>query len=73
MNKWYNYPKFKAQEVCRFCKHPAFWHMEIKNFGTEDQMGKWDKCTGPTSRQHCDCPGFGLVDNLEYLEQLSED
>lgn len=66
--KWYSSPKYLAGDKCRFCPHTAKWHLDIKNFGMDNQMAKWDKCQLPIMADPCDCPGFAPVDNLEYLE-----
>lgn len=74
---YYPYPKFKSEERCRFCVHYAMAHMEIKNFGAPEMMGKWDKCImGVTDQSFqartCPCPGFAPQGNLEYLEWQHE-
>lgn len=67
VKRWYNYPRFKADDKCRFCPHTAVFHMEIKNFGTPDQVGRWTYCK-------CDvCPGYAPVDNLGYLEVKADE
>jgi hypothetical protein len=73
VKKWYNYPKFIAEARCRFCIHPAYWHLEIKNFGMDNQMGRWDKCSTPRSINLCKCPGYAPEDNLEFLEYKHEE
>lgn len=66
MKRWYNYTKYSPGAKCRFCGHTAIFHLEIKNFGMDNQRAKWDKCK-------CDCPGFAPVDNLEYLEMVHDE
>ncbi len=73
MKKWYNSPKYKAEDKCRFCIHTALWHMIVKDFGMDNQMARWDKCDRPKGVNHCDCPGFAPVDNLEYLEMVNDE
>lgn len=66
MKRWYNYPRFKAEDRCRFCSHAAVLHLTIKNFGMDNQQGSWDRCVQPAL--NCSCPGFAPIDNLDYLE-----
>ena len=65
---WYNYSKYHAEDRCRFCSHFAWMHIEIRNFGADNMQAKWDQC----DKKKCKCPGFGPVDNLQYLEERSE-
>ena len=41
--------------------------MELKNFGTPEQMGRWTYCKCDT------CPGYAPVDNLGYLEVKADE
>jgi hypothetical protein len=74
MKRWYNYPKYTFGDRCRFCPHVAFAHMEVKNFGTENQESRWDKCgLLGGSNDTCDCVGFAPLDNLDYLEITADE
>jgi hypothetical protein len=66
VKRWYNYPRFKPDEKCRFCPHNAVFHLEIKNFGMASQMGRWTYCK-------CNCPGYAPVDNLGFLEVKADE
>lgn len=72
MRKWYNFPKYNVLDKCRYCSHPAFYHLEMKNFGRDDQMGRWDKCS-ISKMNNCHCPGYGSEDNLQFLEMEYEE
>lgn len=75
MKKWYKYPKFESQNKCRFCPHIAFAHLTIRNVGQQNQEVRWDKCglLSSTTNHSCNCPGFGPIDNLVYLEMKSDE
>jgi hypothetical protein len=71
VNRWYDYPKYKADDHCRFCGHRAHFHMVVKNFGMDNMQTKWDKCDKPAT--DCSCPGFAPEDNLAFLEEQSSE
>ena len=71
MKRWYDYPRFKAADPCRFCCHAAVFHLNIKNFGMDNRQTSWDKCVNPP--KDCLCPGFAPVDNLDYLEMKTDE
>lgn len=71
MKTWYNYPKVKEDDPCRFCLHKGFFHMEVKYLWTARVQARWDKCIKPAT--NCPCPGFAPVDNLQYLEMMHEE
>lgn len=68
MKRWYNYPKYKAEDKCRNCPHVAKFHIHVKNFGQDNQMAKFDECLNM-----CACSGFAPVDNLMYLEMINDE
>lgn len=62
-DKWYSYSIIGYNDQCRFCKHNAYDHMEIKGFPNNTEA-RWLQC----DRLGCMCEGFGSTDNLKYLE-----
>jgi hypothetical protein len=67
VKRWYNYPKYLAEEPCRYCPHNAKFHIKVKNFGMDNQMAQFADCTCHK------CPGYAPVDNLKYLEMKSDE
>ena len=67
MKPWYNKLKYLADEPCRYCPHGAKFHIQVKDFGMDNQMCKFDECV-------CNkCPGYTPVDNLLYLEMKADE
>lgn len=73
MKTWYNYPRVKDDEQCRFCRHRGLAHMEVRNFGTPNMQSQWDLCMVVHYQARCKCPGFAPADNLKYLEMKHDE
>lgn len=71
MARWYDFPKYKAEDVCRHCGHFAKFHLSTDWVSKPGKLlGIWSICNRKDIG--CECLEFGPEDNLEYLEVKSE-